>query len=85
MNTQWTAPLASCDGLNECCDVSFDADSVSHFLFSVQDFNMGTLLRLDASKDYDPDNTIIVPRIQFFAIEIARLREGCNNMHSKKK
>lgn len=49
----------------------------------VKDFNMGTLLRLDASKDYEPDNTCIVPRIQFFAIEIARLREGCNDGHRK--
>jgi hypothetical protein len=57
---------------------------------------MGTLLRLDASKDYDANNTtigffrhclvdtfieliVIVPRIQFFAIEIARNREGLNN------
>lgn len=42
------------------------------------DFNMGTLLRLDSRKEYDEDNTTIVPRVQFFAIEIARNREGEN-------
>ena len=43
-----------------------------------EDFNMATLLRIDASKDYEPDNVIIAPRIQFWAIEIARTREGFN-------
>lgn len=50
---------------------------------SIVDFNMGTLLRLDSSKDYSPENTTIVPRIQFFAIEIARNREGANDVHTK--
>lgn len=45
----------------------------------IKDFNFGTLLRLNAHKSYDdPDNVTIVPRIQFFAIEIARNREGVN-------
>ena len=46
---------------------------------SIRDFNMGTLLRLDAALGYDPDNTTVVPRIQFFALEIARNREGHND------
>nr|XP_009675992.1 PREDICTED: protein PBDC1 [Struthio camelus australis] len=46
----------------------------------VEDFNYGTLLRLDCSKDYTDENTIFATRIQFFAIEIARNREGCNNV-----
>lgn len=50
---------------------------------SIVDFNMATLLRLDSSKDYSPENTTIVPRIQFHAIEIARMREGANDMHKK--
>ncbi|XP_038022883.1 protein PBDC1 [Anas acuta] len=45
----------------------------------VEDFNYGTLLRLDCSKGYTEENTIFATRIQFFAIEIARNREGCNN------
>eukprot|EP01114_Cavostelium_apophysatum_P023495 TRINITY_DN8873_c0_g1_i1.p1 TRINITY_DN8873_c0_g1~~TRINITY_DN8873_c0_g1_i1.p1 ORF type:complete len:166 (+),score=9.89 TRINITY_DN8873_c0_g1_i1:23-499(+) len=41
-------------------------------------FNFLTLLRLDASKGYEESNTTVVPRTQFWAIEIARLREGHN-------
>ncbi|XP_078284921.1 protein PBDC1 [Rhinoraja longicauda] len=44
----------------------------------VEDFNYGTLLRLDSSKDYEEKNTIFATRIQFFAIEITRNREGYN-------
>ncbi|VDK33317.1 unnamed protein product [Taenia asiatica] len=36
----------------------------------VEDYNRGTLLRLDSSR---------VPRVQFLAIEIARNRRGLNN------
>ncbi|XP_042333087.1 protein PBDC1 [Sceloporus undulatus] len=46
----------------------------------VEDFNYGTLLRLDCSKEYTEENTIFATRIQFFAIEIARNREGCNSV-----
>jgi len=45
----------------------------------VKDYNTGTLLRLDASQDISEDNTTLVPRIQFLAIEIARNREGINS------
>eukprot|EP00180_Rhodochaete_pulchella_P000754 Plantae.Rhodophyta-Rhodochaete_pulchella.ctg15851.p2 GENE.Plantae.Rhodophyta-Rhodochaete_pulchella.ctg15851~~Plantae.Rhodophyta-Rhodochaete_pulchella.ctg15851.p2 ORF type:complete len:138 (-),score=24.12 Plantae.Rhodophyta-Rhodochaete_pulchella.ctg15851:380-793(-) len=41
----------------------------------VPDFNFGTLLRLDYSGKYDDDNTTLVTRGQFYAIEIARNRE----------
>ncbi|XP_007121255.2 protein PBDC1 isoform X1 [Physeter macrocephalus] len=44
----------------------------------VEDFNYGTLLRLNCSQGYTEENTIFAPRIQFFAIEIARNREGYN-------
>ncbi|XP_068030507.1 protein PBDC1 [Anomalospiza imberbis] len=44
----------------------------------VEDFNFGTLLRLDARGAYTEENTILATRIQFLAIEIARNREGCN-------
>ena len=65
---------------------------------------MGSLIRIDASKDYSDENSVLgtqththtrinflfflhcssctllsVPRIQFFAIEIARNREGYND------
>ncbi|XP_077354552.1 protein PBDC1 [Festucalex cinctus] len=45
----------------------------------VEDFNYGTLLRLDCRQDYSQENTIFATRIQFFAVEIARNREGLND------
>uniref|UniRef100_A0A8C2FWF9 Polysaccharide biosynthesis domain containing 1 n=1 Tax=Cyprinus carpio TaxID=7962 RepID=A0A8C2FWF9_CYPCA len=55
----------------------------------VEDFNYGTLLRLDCQKDYTEENTVFATRIQFYAIEIARNREGYNdfvhNANSKTK
>lgn len=44
------------------------------------DYSYGTLLRSDAAKDYAEENTILVTRIQFYAIEIARNREGVNDI-----
>ncbi|XP_039260013.1 protein PBDC1-like [Styela clava] len=44
----------------------------------IQDFNFGTMLRLDCNGIYDSVNSIFVTRIQFLAIEIARNREGFN-------
>ncbi|XP_065146570.1 protein PBDC1 [Paramisgurnus dabryanus] len=45
----------------------------------VEDFNYGTLLRIDCQKDYTEENTIFATRIQFYAVEIARNREGYND------
>lgn len=45
----------------------------------VEDFNYATMLRLDCTDDYSEENTILVTRIQFLAIEIARNREGYND------
>ncbi|KAL5289329.1 PBDC1 family protein [Megaselia abdita] len=50
----------------------------------VEDFSFGTLLRADASLDNSPENTLLVVRIQFLAIEIARNREGFNDSIRKK-
>lgn len=44
----------------------------------IEDYNFGTLLRIDCSKGYDAENTILVTRIQFYAVEIARNRRGLN-------
>lgn len=44
----------------------------------IEDFNYGTLLRLDCSQGYTEENTIFAPRIQFLAIEIAGNQEGHN-------
>lgn len=51
----------------------------------VEDFNYGTLLRLDSEKEYTEENTIFATRVQFYAIEIARNREGYNNAVYKSK
>ena len=44
----------------------------------MNEFAFGTLLRLKASDDYNPDNVIVVTRIIFIAIELARNREKYN-------
>lgn len=45
----------------------------------LEDFSYGTLLRADATEEFQPDNAILVVRIQFWAIEVARNREGYND------
>lgn len=45
----------------------------------LEDFSYGTLMRCDASRDFGPDNSVLVVRAQFWAIEIARNREGHND------
>jgi hypothetical protein len=49
----------------------------------LEDFAFGTLLRAEASKEFIPENSILVVRIQFLAIEIARNREGANDVVRK--
>uniref|UniRef100_A0A915JWY4 Polysaccharide biosynthesis domain-containing protein n=1 Tax=Romanomermis culicivorax TaxID=13658 RepID=A0A915JWY4_ROMCU len=44
----------------------------------VEDHNSGFLLRLDSKGNYDSENTILVVKLQFLAIEVARNREGNN-------
>lgn len=46
---------------------------------AIDDFNFGTLLRRDASKEYSEENTMFVPRMQFYAVEILRNRLGLND------
>lgn len=43
------------------------------------DYNFGTLIRRDADREYSEDNTILVTRCQFDAIEVARNRLGVND------
>jgi hypothetical protein len=45
----------------------------------VEDYNFGTMLRADASKEYDEADTIFAVRMQFYAIEIVRNRAGLND------
>lgn len=50
----------------------------------MDDYNFGTLLRIDASEEYTEKNTIFAVRVQFYAIEIARNRHGLNDWAAKK-
>jgi len=52
---------------------------------TVQDYNFGTLLRVDPDEDYTQENTIFCLRVQFLAIEIARNKEGLNKKICEKK
>lgn len=45
----------------------------------LEDYSYGTLIRADASKEFTPENSLLVVRIQFLALEIARNREGLND------
>lgn len=45
----------------------------------VSEFNFGTMLRSNPKFEYGRDETIFVPRMQFYAIEIARNRLGLND------
>lgn len=45
----------------------------------VEDYSFGTLLRADCEGDYSEQNSILTTRIQFYAIELARNREGLND------
>lgn len=46
---------------------------------SLTDYNFGTLIRTNCDKLYAEDNTILVLRTQFVALEIARNRAGLND------
>lgn len=50
----------------------------------VEDYSFGTLLRSDCSDEYSQDNSILTSRIQFYAIELARNREGFNDQIRQK-
>ncbi|KAI0204359.1 DUF757-domain-containing protein [Astrocystis sublimbata] len=45
----------------------------------IDDYNFGTMLRTSPKVEYDQDTTIFVPRMQFYAVEIARNRAGLND------
>jgi hypothetical protein len=51
---------------------------IAQFENEIEDYNFGTLLRNDCKEPYGPQNSFIVPRIQFLCVEIARNRLGLN-------
>lgn len=50
-----------------------------HFKNVVEDYSFGTLLRSNCKDGYTESNSILTTRIQFYAIELARNREGDND------
>ncbi|KAI9688945.1 MAG: hypothetical protein M1822_000682 [Bathelium mastoideum] len=46
---------------------------------TVKDYNFGTILRSNPAFEYGEKETILVVRMQFYAIEIARNRQGLND------
>ncbi|CAD5207170.1 unnamed protein product [Bursaphelenchus okinawaensis] len=50
----------------------------------VKDYNFGSLLRLNADQSYTNENTVLVPQVIFYAIEIARNLEGINETYREK-
>ncbi|KAI9567646.1 polysaccharide biosynthesis-domain-containing protein [Boletus coccyginus] len=52
---------------------------INQYETKVKDFNFGSLIRTDATKEYSETNTIFVTRMQFLAIEITRNRLGLND------
>ncbi|CAD6504559.1 BgTH12-00068 [Blumeria graminis f. sp. triticale] len=50
----------------------------------VDDYSFGTIVRSNPKWEYGNEETIFVPRMQFYAIEIARNRHGLNDwIHEK--
>ncbi|KAF4509772.1 hypothetical protein G6O67_003910 [Ophiocordyceps sinensis] len=45
----------------------------------VDDYNFGTMVRNSYKVEYEENTTIFVPRMQFYAIEIARNKNGLND------
>lgn len=45
----------------------------------IDDYNFGTMVRINPNVEYEEKTTIFVPRMQFYAIEIARNRNGLND------
>uniref|UniRef100_A0A1B6C3I6 Polysaccharide biosynthesis domain-containing protein n=1 Tax=Clastoptera arizonana TaxID=38151 RepID=A0A1B6C3I6_9HEMI len=54
-------------------------DFCEKFKDIVEDYNFGTLLRINTTGDYSEENSILTTRVQFYAIELARNREGYND------
>lgn len=52
---------------------------VNQYENKVDDFNFGTMLRNSPKAEYSETDTIFAVRMQFYAIEIQRNREGLND------
>lgn len=45
----------------------------------IEDYNVGSLLRLKSDTGLDEENCVLATRVQWMAIEVARCREGKND------
>lgn len=54
-------------------------DFMEHYKEIVPDYNFGTLVRRSSGVEYGEKDTMFVPRMQFYALEIARNRKGLND------
>lgn len=54
-------------------------DFMMQYEKKVDDYNFGTMLRSNPKWEYGEKETIFVPRMQFYAVEIARNRKGLND------
>jgi hypothetical protein len=52
---------------------------IAEYEKKVEDYNFGTMLRASPKMEYSQEGTIFAVRMQFYAIEIARNREGLND------
>jgi len=77
-------PDMKVDVLDEMKDLKSDAMKKRWREFceahkDVEDYSFATLLRLNSFGEYEEQNSVIVTKIQFYAIELARNREGHNS------
>ncbi|KAL7420063.1 hypothetical protein Q5752_005028 [Cryptotrichosporon argae] len=52
---------------------------IMHYEKTLTDYNFAVLIRKDAGRLYAEDNTVLVTRVQFVALEVARNRAGIND------
>ncbi|KAF2658477.1 DUF757-domain-containing protein [Lophiostoma macrostomum CBS 122681] len=52
---------------------------IEEYKEKIEDYNFGTMLRASPKSEYDQEDTIFAVRMQFYAIEIARNKEGLND------
>jgi len=52
---------------------------IAEYEKTIEDYNFGTMLRNNAKSEYTEEDTIFAVRMQFYAVEIVRNREGLND------
>ena len=65
--------------MNGSDDVNFWIPLLTRVMKKLVDSKMLTMLRIDCTRGYTSDNIWLVPKVKFYAIEVARCREGLND------